>query len=366
MGVARVSVRSVNVPWPLWACPLQWVRPANGQSHHHLNPKEPLMTPLLCEFRTRTARRSFARASLLLAGACVSLAASAQGTAAEQACASALQGRVAWNQQGNTAWAPDNIRRLCQGTNDPAATVACFEAEIRRHNDWSRGISSCQSPAAPASATGRNAVLVVFGQGGQRLGQFRQAAPRVWIEGDNSGTARFRFEETQRDDWSVYLLDRSRGVNLQLDLHTRKVMYSEAGGPRSELYDILSAYAGAAAAPQPPVAAAPVASPPAPAPAVVPVTGRNVAFIGYGPLGDSREVSGLLQQKAGTEWHEMQTNGTVRFRFEEVQRDDWSVYLVDRSRGVNLQLDLHTRRVMYSQGNGARSELYQILRTGRR
>jgi hypothetical protein len=62
----------------------------------------------------------------------------------------------------------------------------------------------------------------------------------------------------------------------------------------------------------------------------------------------------------------MQTNGTVRFRFEEVQRDDWSVYLVDRSRGVNLQLDLHTRRVMYSQGNGARSELYQILRTGRR
>jgi hypothetical protein len=330
------------------------------------------MTPLRRESCTRKALRSFTHGCLVLASAFVSVSAWSQGTGAEQACAAAVQGRVAWNQQGATSWDPNNVRRLCQGTTDPNATVSCFQAEIRKHNDWSRGISSCQAQAAPPSATGLNAVLVVFGQSGQRLGQFRQAAPKVWIEGDNSGTARFRFEETQRDDWSVYLLDRSRGVNLQLDLHTRKVMYSEASGPRSELYDILAAYAGTAAAPQPPVAAAPVAPvapvtpPPAPAPAVVPVTGRNVAFIGYGPLGDSREVSGLLQQKGGTEWHEMHTNGTVRFRFEEVQRDDWSVYLVDRSRGVNLQLDLHTRRVMYSQGNGPRSELYQILRTGRR
>ncbi len=289
-----------------------------------------------------------------------SQAALAQESAAERACADALQGKVAWNQQGDTAWAPGNLRRLCQGTTDPGATVSCFRAQIRAHNDWARGINACQGGAAPAPAaetTGRNVTIVAFGQGGQRLGQFRQVAPRMWVEINSAGVVAFRFEEVQRDDWSVYLLDRSRGVNLQLDLHTRKVMYSDATQPRVELYGILAAGAGSVAQP----AAAAPANPPPP-PAAEPLNGRTVNWVGYGQLG-SREVSGYLRRTGPREWKELDHGQTrVLFSFEEVQRDEWSVYLLDRSRGVNLQIDLHTMKVMYSDASSPRRELYQVVR----
>ena len=66
-----------------------------------------------------------------------------------------------------------------------------------------------------------------------------------WEERGSDGNG-FQFNEDRRDDWSVYLLDPSRGVKLQLDLHTRKVMYSDSGAPSPRpLYDItgMSAFA---------------------------------------------------------------------------------------------------------------------------
>lgn len=315
-----------------------------------------------------------------------SLSAHAQGTAAEQACADALQGKVAWNQQGTRSWDPNNLRRLCQGTANPAATVACFQAEIRNHNDWSRAIGACQAAAAPAAsgANGRNVGVVVFGQaGGQRLGTYRQVAPRQWVEISNSGAIAFRFEEAQRDDWSVYLVDRSRGVNLQLDLHTRKVMYSDASTARREQYAILDAGTASAATPAPPsgVAAAPAPQPspppvmapappvmaqaPAPspaAPAAVAPNGRNVVVVTFG---QSFQRIGEIRRTGGRGWQEFDAAGRPTYSFEEVQRDDWSVYLSDRSRGVSLQLDLHTRKVMYSDGaNPQRRPIYDIQAAG--
>ena len=69
--------------------------------------------------------------------------------------------------------------------------------------------------------------------------QFRMTGPGRWEERGNDG-ASFAFSERYRDDWSVYLFDGSRGVSLQLDLHTRKVMYSDTGEPRRRpLYDIV-------------------------------------------------------------------------------------------------------------------------------
>lgn len=77
----------------------------------------------------------------------VQFAANAQ-TAVEQQCMNAVQGKVAWNQAGATAWGEANLRNLCQGTSNPSATISCFQNEIRTHNDWSRGISACKTKAA--------------------------------------------------------------------------------------------------------------------------------------------------------------------------------------------------------------------------
>lgn len=61
-----------------------------------------------------------------------------------------------------------------------------------------------------------------------------------WQELGNDG-ARFNFIEVQRDEWSVYLRDDSRGVNLQLDLHRKQVLYSDDGGRSFPLVDIVAA-----------------------------------------------------------------------------------------------------------------------------
>ncbi|HYC49088.1 MAG TPA: hypothetical protein VED01_26725 [Burkholderiales bacterium] len=160
--------------------------------------------------------------------------------------------------------------------------------------------------AAQALVNGRNATAVDIGQGGRKLGELRQVSARQWVETNAAGAATFRFEETQRDEWSVYLVDRTRNVTLQLDLHTRKVMYSDAGSPRRAIYDILAASAQPPAAataqpgisspvsaPRPPVQAAPqpapAASPPpvSRAPAAAPPPPSTAAVAQRAIFGDS-------------------------------------------------------------------------------
>lgn len=70
---------------------------------------------------------------------------------------------------------------------------------------------------------------------------FARQADGSWVELDANGRVTFRFVEVQRDEWSVYLNDPSRNVQLQLDLFRRKVSYGTGGGSRSDLYDITSA-----------------------------------------------------------------------------------------------------------------------------
>lgn len=71
----------------------------------------------------------------------------------ENQCAQMVQGKVAWNRAGATRWDETNIRNLCQGTTNPAATISCFTTEINTHNNWSRAIQSCKGNPNSASTT---------------------------------------------------------------------------------------------------------------------------------------------------------------------------------------------------------------------
>ena len=115
---------------------------------------------------------------------------------------------------------------------------------------------SPQSPGAPPpqapAVNGRNVTEVAFGRGNQRFGTYTQTGNRQWLEVPAArGNPRHNFAETNRDDWSVYLSDRSRNVHLQLNLHTKKVMYSDARSSRRPLYDIQGTSAKAVQAPPP-------------------------------------------------------------------------------------------------------------------
>ena len=49
-----------------------------------------------------------------------------------------------------------------------------------------------------------------------------------WIE-STADRQRFMWHEAMRDEWSIYLDDRSRGYVMQIDLHTKKVSYGQNG-----------------------------------------------------------------------------------------------------------------------------------------
>ncbi|MCM8532396.1 MAG: hypothetical protein NE330_14630 [Lentisphaeraceae bacterium] len=58
-------------------------------------------------------------------------------------------------------------------------------------------------------------------------GSFVQTEDSKWVEKRIDGAVAFHFKETHRDEWSVYLYDASRKVRIQLDIWTKKIMYSD-------------------------------------------------------------------------------------------------------------------------------------------
>ncbi len=88
-------------------------------------------------------------------------------------------------------------------------------------------------------------------------------------------------------------------------------------------------------------------------------TGRNVVMVEYYSPSMNR---GALIKDASGKWLEKDLTGKTSFTFNEVGRDDWSVYLQDPSRNVALQLDLHTLQVKYgSIGATSMTPIYNIL-----
>lgn len=82
------------------------------------------------------------------------------------------------------------------------------------------------------------------------------------------------------------------------------------------------------------------------------VNGRNVLRADH--------VQGSFRQTSPGQWAEFNASGQIAFRFSEIMRDDWSVYLHDSSRNVQIQIDMHRKWISFGVNNQARSDLYQI------
>lgn len=99
----------------------------------------------------------------------------------------------------------------------------------------STGVYQSLPGTTQSNVNGRNVAMVFHSQGSfvmQGVG---------WVEKNTAGQTTFRFEERQRDDWSVYLYDRSRDVHLQLDLHRKQILYNAGSDPKRPLYAITDA-----------------------------------------------------------------------------------------------------------------------------
>ncbi|MEE2567612.1 hypothetical protein [Hyphobacterium marinum] len=49
------------------------------------------------------------------------------GASGDRTCHDAVQGRIAWNQSGNTQWADANVNALCEGAESSDQPAACFD-----------------------------------------------------------------------------------------------------------------------------------------------------------------------------------------------------------------------------------------------
>ena len=91
--------------------------------------------------------------------------------------------------------------------------------------------------ATAQTVDGRNVTSVQV-----TTGRFTMTGPQRWLERRANGKT-FNFVEVRRDQWSVYLLDSSRGVNLKIDLRNKQIFYSDTTSPRRPLYPIVGATA---------------------------------------------------------------------------------------------------------------------------
>jgi len=128
--------------------------------------------------------------------------------------------------------------------NDPSRKVSIqidlYRKKIR-YSDPGTPWRDQYDVSSARSIVGRTAGTVVFPDGsGKRA--FVQTRPTKWEERNSDPkTVKFNFDETGRDDWSVYLKDPTRSVSIQLDLWRNKIRYSDPTAPWRDQYDILSA-----------------------------------------------------------------------------------------------------------------------------
>lgn len=180
---------------------------------------------------------------------------------------------------------------------------------------------------------------VDVGSGPRKIdGVFKQIGEKRWTEDDAKGVTVFTYEETSRDEWSVYLYDKARRVRLQLDMHRMIVRYGDRRTKMRDQYSIVTASEK--------------------------LNGWLVNKVDFSTKGPA--ISGTFRQSGAKTWAEDGVvGGHNRFEFHERARDDWSVYLYDKSRDVNVQLDLHTREIYFSVGKKKRAKLYTIRHSDR-
>ena len=172
------------------------------------------------------------------------------------------------------------------------------------------GLAFGLAQTTQAATNGYNANVVNYQYGG-RPASYHQVDAKTWEERGPGGKKRI-FQETHRDQWSIYLYDAPQKTSLQLDLHRKKVGYRDSNNPtQRDIYNITSASSK--------------------------LSGWLVKRVTFN--------RGAFIYRGGKQWVETGANGRVRFNFTEMGRDDWSVYIKDASRNVSVQIDLHTRKI---------------------
>lgn len=157
--------------------------------------------------------------------------------------------------------------------------------------------------AAQADPNGHTTNFVRFAEG-----TFERTHGGAWLEfGNGSNEPRYTWRETHRDEWSIYLRDDSRQMNMQIDMHRDWVGLEWEGHPMQDQYPIVEADER--------------------------INGRLVTQVGFS--------NGSFRMTRPGRWQEFDAAGRATNVWRETGRDSWSVYLRDQSRSMDMQIDMH-------------------------
>ena len=85
----------------------------------------------------------------------------------------------------------------------------------------------------------------------------------------------------------------------------------------------------------------------------------DIVRLDYGPLQGPYQTLGSFERVDGRRWIETTVTNAL-FRYEEVDRTARAVYLYDRSRNVEVELNLSTRTIFYTTPHDTRRALFRI------
>jgi hypothetical protein len=176
--------------------------------------------------------------------------------------------------------------------------------------------------AAYADPNGHTTNFVRFAEG-----TFERTHGGVWLEfGNGNNEPRYTWRETHRDEWSVYLRDDSREMNMQIDMHRDWIGLEWDGHPMQDQYPIVEADAR--------------------------INGRLVTRVDFD--------GGAFRMTRPGRWQEFNAAGQATNVFRETGRDAWSVYLRDQSRSMDMQIDMHRNWIRLAWPGHDMADQYRI------
>lgn len=88
------------------------------------------------------------------------------------------------------------------------------------------------------------------------------------------------------------------------------------------------------------------------------IKGMNATWVQFYSADENR--TGIFEQLSGKHWRESSNGNADVANFNEVTRDEWTVYLRDDSRGLEIHLDLYRNVVHYKDDSGQSFDIYTI------
>jgi len=110
-------------------------------------------------------------------------------------------------------------------------------------DDWIAQGWVVEDVAFEKGVTGKNTLQVVYGSGTNHNNRFINTTGKNWLDQSYETGTKFTFVEVSRDEWSVYLRDDSRDMNVALDLFQKvaNFSYGSSGGQMTKFADIVNA-----------------------------------------------------------------------------------------------------------------------------